>query len=575
MNKKLISLLLAVCMLAALLVGCAGEKEPAAEASEPQNVTENEAENVAEETAPAEEESAADDEAPVEEEPEHVFMEGAGVFPVADGDETLTIWDGWFPFFSNFFADYNETLFFTEMEKRTGIKTEFTLVNAETESEMFNLMVASGDYSDLVHDVERNYTGGLDAAWEEEVIIALDELIDDWMPNYYSVIHSEDEFIQALTSDMGNIYEFAVVHYTAEFPDYGLMIRQDWLNELNMDRPQTYDQYYEVLKAFKTEKGASAPMMLGHTGGFQGNLFCSGYGVNASTANSAQPFYQVDGEVKYGPMEEGYKKYLAMMAQWYSEGLIYEDFYTDNESHHPPEELVNNDQMGVFAANNTDLVDRYVSAANGDAPLDLVPAYDPVETEGDTIHFATDRSPSAENGYSVTTGCENPELAARWADYIYSEEGQLLSNYGLEGETFEYDEEGNPMLGDMVLHNPNIPATLALTKYTTFSLVGVYDPYRMYTEFTDAQWESGEIWSMGDSEWAIPDEAQMTTDESAVFASAYGDIATYVAEHTLAVILGQENVDDIWDEYVANIEKMDIATCIAQMKSAYDRYLAG
>ena len=284
------------------------------------------------------------------------------------------------------------------------------------------------------------------------------------MPNYYSVIHDEEAFIQDLTSDQGNIYEFAVVHYIPEFPDYGLLIRQDWLEELEMDRPRTYDQYYEVLKAFKSEMGASAPMMLGHTGGFQGNLFCSGFGINGSTANSAQPFYQVDGEIKFGPMEEGYQEYLSMLAQWYSEGLIYEDFYTDTESHHPPEDLVNNDQMGLFAANNTDLVARYVSAANNDATMDLVPGYDPVKTEGETIHFATDQSPSATSGYSVSSGCEDPELVARWADYIYSEEGQILSNYGVEGETFEYDESGKPMLGDLVLHNETIPATIALTK---------------------------------------------------------------------------------------------------------------
>ena len=65
----------------------------------------------------------------------------------------------------------------------------------------------------------------------------------------------------------------------------------------------------------------------------------------------------------------------------------------------------------------------------------------------------------------------------------------------------------------------------------------------------------------------------MTTEESEIFASTYSDIATYVAEHTLSVILGKENIDDLWDEYVSNIESMDIATCIEQQQSAYDRYM--
>ena len=142
----------------------------------------------------------------------------------------------------------------------------------------------------------------------------------------------------------------------------------------------------------------------------------------------------------------------------------------------------------------------------------------------------------------------------------------------MEGETFDYDENGEPKLGDLILHNEIMPTMLAITKYTTFNLVGVEDAYRMYAEYTPEQWEAGEIWSMGDSDYTIPRKVSMTTEESEIFASTYSDIATYVAEHTLSVILGKENIDDLWDEYVSNIESMDIATCIEQQQSAYDRY---
>lgn len=195
-----------------------------------------------------------------------------------------------------------------------------------------------------------------------------------------------------------------------------------------------------------------------------------------------------------------------------------------------------------------------------------------MEKKGDITHFGTDRSASAAGGYCVSTGCENPELAARWADFIYSEEGQILSNYGVEGMTFDFNEEGKPELGDLILHNPEMPTMLALTKYTTFSLVGVEDPYRMYVEFTPEQWEAGEIWSMADDAYSIPTGARMTTEESTIFSSVYDDISTYVAQITLQIIMGEEDIS-IWDEYVANIEAMDIATCIQQQQQAMDRYL--
>ena len=38
------------------------------------------------------------------------------------------------------------------------------------------------------------------------------------------------------------------------------------------------------------------------------------------------------------------------------------------------------------------------------------------------------------------------------------------------------------------------------------------------------------------------------------------------------MILGQEDINDIWDSFVAEIENMGIATCIEQQQAAYDRY---
>lgn len=573
MKRKFTAWLLILCMLLTL-AACGTPAAESSSGTEPA-ASETTAPEGTAAAAPAPEENSAQDSA-AEPAEEHVFAEGAGVFPVADGDKTITIWDGWFPFFSAFMDSYSEATFFIEMEKRTGVKTEFVLENAETAVEKFNLMIAGGDYCDLMHDVDTNYTGGLDTAWEDDVIIPIDELIDTWMPNYYAELHSEEGFIDDLTTNEGNIYQISILRHEASLPDYGLMIRQDWLDDLDMERPKTYDEYYDVLTAFKNEKNASAPMMISNNGTFQGNFFANGYGVKAPPIQMDTPFYQVDGEIKFGPMEEGYKKYLNTLSKWYGEGLIYKDFYTHVESNTmPPDDLVINNQMGLFGANIQDIPTRYSEVIGNNKDIVLVGAYDPVEQEGDTLHFSQDRGASAGGGYCISTHCEDPTLVARWADYIYSPEGQILSNYGVEGESLEYDENGDPQLTDLVLHNPDLPEQLAITKYTTFSLVGVQDDHRQYKEFTDAQWEAGDIWSMGDDAYVIPTGAQMTSEENTTFSNAYSDIGTYVGQITLQAIMGDINIDDIWDEYVSRIEGMNVDTCIEQYQAALDRYYNG
>ena len=592
--KKALAILLALCMLLTM-VSCGSQAASSAaapassaevaESSVPEEAApatgetpapepESSAGEAPAEEAPAEEIASVVEEATVEEPPyEDTFAEGAGTWPISDGSDTITIWDGWFPFFSAFFEDYNDTMFFEKMEEITGVKTEFVLVNAEMAAEQFNLMIATGDYCDLMHDVDTNYVGGLDTAYEDEVIIAIDDLIDEWMPNFKAALYSEDQFLIDTVSDLGNRYQISILKHDPGFPDYGLLIRQDWLDRLGMERPETYDEYYAVLTAFKNEIGASAPMMLSNCGSYQGNFFASGFGINGSLVNNSKPLYQVDGVVKYGPMEEGYRKYLETMAKWYQEGLIYQDFFTYVDSNTmPPDDLVVGDQMGVFGANITDISERYNSVIGENSTLMLVGAYDPVEVKGEITHFGTDRGPSAAGGYCISSACEKPELVARWADFVYSEEGQILSNYGVEGMTFNYNDEGKPVLSDLILHNDTMPTMLALTKYTTFSLIGVEDPYRMYAEFTDAQWEAGEIWSMADDAYSIPTGASMNVDENAIFSSIYDDISTYVGEKTLRIIMGDEDIS-IWDEFVANIKAMDIDTCIAQQQAALDRYL--
>jgi putative aldouronate transport system substrate-binding protein len=579
--KKTIAWFLLIAMAAMLLAGCGSQstETPAETPTQSESAAPAEESTAPVESAPAAEaetETAAPDSAEEAEspaEPESTFAEGAGTWPISEEQKTISIWDGWFPFFAAYFSDYNDTLFFQTMEEITNVHVEFTLVNAEMAASQFNLMVTSGDYCDLIHDVDQNYVGGVDKAWEDEVILDITDLIDTWMPNYKAVLESDPAFLEDAVSDLGNIYQFHNVKYDAGFPDYGLMIRQDWLDQLGMERPQTYDEYYEVLTAFKNEIGASAPLNVSNNGGYQGNFFASGYGIDATTVNSSRPFYQVDGQVKFGPMEEGYRDYLEMMAKWYREGLIYQDFMSNLESNTmPPDDLVLNDQMGVFGANITDIAERYTSVMGDNSTLRLTGAYDPTLEKGDVTHFGSDNGASVAGGYSVSSQCQDLETVARWADYIYTDEGQLLSNYGVEGVSFDYQEDGTPKLADVVLHNPDMPTMLALTKYTTFSLVGVEDPYRMYAEFTDDQWEAGEIWSMADDLYAMPSGVNMTTEETEVFSAKYSDIATYVSETTLKVIMGEKDIDAIWDEYVGNIQSMGIQDCLDVQQAALDRY---
>ena len=46
-------------------------------------------------------------------------------------------------------------------------------------------------------------------------------------------------------------------------------------------------------------------------------------------------------------------------------------------------------------------------------------------------------------GVGITTACEDPVAAIKFLDYICSDEGQVLVNWGIEGTNYESDENGH------------------------------------------------------------------------------------------------------------------------------------
>lgn len=131
------------------------------------------------------------------------------------------------------------------------------------------------------------------------------------------------------TSSDGNIYALAgwwgdINDYV---PDY-LYIRQDWLDNLGLEMPETVDELYDVLVAFKEQdaNGNGNPddeiPMATKNGIKQLYYLMTGFGYDTNSL-----WYTDDnGEVHYAAVEDQYKDMLAFLNKCYSEGLISDDF---------------------------------------------------------------------------------------------------------------------------------------------------------------------------------------------------------------------------------------------------------
>ena len=88
----------------------------------------------------------------------------------------------------------------------------------------------------------------------------------------------------------------------------------------------------------------------------------------------------------------------------------------------------------------------------GDPNLHIVPTPMPVLNEGDQVHVRQTNYKMRGFPTVVTSECDSPEKAVEWLDYRYTDEGYMLFNYGIEGESYNL-VDGKVVFTDLIMNN--------------------------------------------------------------------------------------------------------------------------
>lgn len=329
------------------------------------------------------------------------------------------------------FQNYSQMPWYKVEAEKTGVTVEYIHPVVGQEKEQFNLMIASGDMPDIVRYDWKAFSGGPEKAISDGTIISLNEAIDNYAPNLKKVLQTYSEVDKSIKTDSNKYYTFPMVRTSESLVVYaGLIIRKDWLEDLGLEVPETLDEWYAALKAFKEKKGADAPLTYNSKGVPNYSSIAGAFGISSS-------FYLENGKVKYGPYEPSYKNYLALMAKWYKEGLIDPDIATvDKTLMHS--KILNGKSGAIIGLAGGDLGTLLKNTAKKDEKFDLAGAPYPVLKKGDKPQFGQ-RDGMVVYGESVaiSKNCKNIEAAVRFLDWYYTEEGMLLQNFGIEGQSYQ------------------------------------------------------------------------------------------------------------------------------------------
>ena len=475
------------------------------------------------------------------------------------------------------------------LRENTGVTVDLTVVNKTNEYDQFNLMVASGDYADIVP--ANDYIAGVEAAYEEDIFIEIGDYLEENMPNYWTIINSDQNLLQRVQDGEKFIAIYAIKDQVANPSGVGTFVRMDWLDDLGMDVPETYDELTDVLEAFKTEKGATEAMSLFNTVNLQNGVLMGGFGATAElSANGmgsdfSSSYFQEDGQVVFGATAEGTRKYLSWLHSLYEDNLInFENMQARDVN--PFSDL----NAGAAANGSTGYIftnqpfgGEYSKMAKeqfGDENCNWWPVRDVAEEKGQAIDFYEEVNLIDMTALAVTSDCDEVEIALQFLDYGYSYEGSLLYNFGFQKgsghdvETWDYNADDEPEFDQDALLSVAEATNIASGVISTKDLAGVVFDKRLSFSFGERELACFDAWSTDKNTSKILGSNTILTAEENTDASAiYSDILTYVATCALQFINGDLKIDDdaAWDNYVSTIESMNLEELTEIVQTAYDR----
>lgn len=457
------------------------------------------------------------------------------------------------------------------IEAKTGTDLSWKFVSSlsEVKDQQFNLMMASGDIADIVAYYEGS--GGhtaIEKLGSEGAFVPLEDLIAKHAPNLKKVILDDPAVRAAVTAPDGHIYYVPML--SALNAARGWFIRKDWLDKLGLVAPKTTEELYKVLVAFRDRdpngngRKDEIPMLARRRGDdWLYNLSALSYAFDAET-----DWVLRNGKIVYGPSERQYKDFLAYIARLYGEKLIDPEILTRKGN--PRDELLAQNIAGS-------LHDWFASTADLNTKLSpSIPGFNlrhfapPVGTAKKPYTRIQQSKVRADGGWSISVRNKYPVETIKMMDFVYSPEGVLLTNFGVEGKTYRM-ADGKPVYTEAITKNP---AGLGMHE----SLVT-----------NGAQWKIGMIQSIDYEKQfanAVATEARLdymnnyiveefpllsfTPEEAEVVKDKYTQIKALASEMSARIMVGAVQVAD-FDVTVAEMRKVGLEELTRIYQAAYDR----
>jgi putative aldouronate transport system substrate-binding protein len=332
-----------------------------------------------------------------------------------------------------------------KVQELTGVTIEFEFLVGDLMQKM-GVIIASGEYPDLM-----NPSQARSIAMEAGVFIPLDDYLTSG--KYPNLLKHYEPYLDKMRAASGNQNKIFLMdnfgrYYGDWRPTYhnapAFWLQKDVLADAGYPNPKTLDEYFALIENYvkKYPKIDGQDTLGFEILSFDWRSFCLKNAPQHLIGHPNDGDVVVDQETFVADLYQNKdyaKRYYKKLNEMYHKGIISAETFTQNYDQYLAK-ISTGRVVGMF--------DQFWNFQDGERPLRAEQkwerTYVPLDItyEGYTGRYLDAPTFTGGNGMGITTACKDPERALQYIDTMLSEDMQKLLQWGIEGLSYEVDENG-------------------------------------------------------------------------------------------------------------------------------------
>ncbi len=474
--------------------------------------------------------------------------------------------------------------FFKWIKEKTNINFNVTQIEVAAWNEQKNILFASGNLPDIFLHADFTANDITQFGQFGQQFMPLNDLIEQYAPSIKKLFAEHPEVKAAVTSPDGNIYSLPSYF---QYPSYSFVrafIHKGWLDKLKLEEPETLDDLYNLLVAFKEQdpNGNGKPDEIPFGGSWEQGypertvvLAALGFNADALMTLSVK-----EGKVVLPEADPLYAEYLKYMHKLNVEGLMDKEIFTQTQVQAQAKSSQN--LNGLV----TDGAPHIIDPVNWKE----YSALKPLTSEWNTQAIWPNPPPISIGRFMITKDAKQPEAAIRFADLFFTEEFGANFWYGPKKDSEDamgyagwYINDKNALAYDLpegVANNWDYQNTLSPINGYNLGYVPDNRSFEKLFNTKIIYEEKAGYWRTSMDERVISQlvskfpDLYLSEAETNRRNELFTPINDYVKTMEAKFITGNEKLtDDNLDKYFNELKKLGVEEYVQIYQNAYDIYV--